>query len=56
MLHILDIPEFCKTLPAFGVCFPDNGLGHSQTVEYIINSVYIKELEEQMRYEEEYDD
>ncbi|WP_152017760.1 Z1 domain-containing protein [Aliarcobacter butzleri] len=56
MLHILDIPEFCKTLPAFGVCFPDNGFGHSQTVEYIINSVYIKELEEQMRYEEEYDD
>jgi len=56
MLHILDIPEFCKILPAFGVCFPDNGFGHSQTVEYIINSVYIKELEEQMRYEEEYDD
>ena len=55
MLHILNIPSFCEKLPAFGVCFPNNGIGHSQTVEYIINSVYIKELNEQLDYET-YDD
>lgn len=56
MLHILNIENFNEKVPAFGVCFPNNGIGDSQTVEYIINSVYIKELEEQLIYEVDYDD
>lgn len=45
MLHILNT-EFVKFLPAFGVCFPNNGLDNTQTVEYTMNTVLIKELEE----------
>jgi hypothetical protein len=56
MLHILKVPNFCETLPAFGVVFPDFGIGNSQTVEYIINSVYIQNLIEEIAEEEEADD
>lgn len=56
MLHILDVAGFCNCLPAFGVVFPDNGLGDSQTIEYVINPVYINALEERIRYEDESDD
>jgi hypothetical protein len=52
MLHILKVPNFCDTLPAFGVVFPDLGVHNSQTVEYVINTVYIQSL----LNEEEYDD
>lgn len=45
MLHILNT-EFVKFLPAFGVCFPNNGLDNTQTVEYTMNTVLIRELEE----------
>ena len=45
MLHILNT-EFEEFLPAFGACFPNNGLDNTQTVEYTINTVFIKELEE----------
>ena len=52
MLHILKVPDFCDTLPAFGVVVPDFGVNKSQTVEYIVNTVYIQSLLD----EEEYDD
>jgi len=52
MLHILKVPNFCDTLSAFGIVFPNKGINNSQTVEYIINSVYIQSLLD----EEEYDD
>jgi len=47
MLHIINT-DFVKFLPAFGVCFPDNGLDSTQTVELTMNTVMIKmnELEE----------
>lgn len=48
MLHILKVSGFCEELPAFGVCFPDNGLDKSQTVEYIINKVEIQRLEKDL--------
>ncbi|MDY0264238.1 MAG: Z1 domain-containing protein [Sulfurospirillum cavolei] len=41
MLHILNT-DFVKFLPAFGVCFPDNGLDSTQTVELTMNTVMIK--------------
>ncbi len=53
MLHILKVPDFCDELSAFGVVFPDKGVNSSQTVEYIINSVYIQSL---IQEEEDYDD
>jgi len=56
MLHILKVPNFCDTLPAFGVVFPDLGISNAQTVEYIINSVYIQSLIEEIAEEEESDD
>jgi len=56
MFHILKVPNFCDTLPAFGVVFPDLGINNAQTVEYIINSVYIKNLIEEITEEEEADD
>ena len=56
MLHILKVPDFCDTLPAFGVVFPDLGVNYSQTVEYIINTVYIQSLIDKISIEEESDD
>ncbi len=56
MLHILKVPNFCETLPAFGVVFPDLGVNDSQTVEYVINSVYIQNLIDDIVTEEESDD
>jgi len=51
MLHILSTPSFNK-IPAFGICFPNNGLSDTQTVEYTINKRKLQELE----MDEEYDD
>lgn len=45
MLHILKT-DFNQSLAAFGICFPNNGLDKTQTIEYTINTVLIKELEE----------
>jgi len=53
MLHILKVTDFCEKLPAFGVCFQSLGFSNKQTVEYIINSVYIQSL---IQEEEDYDD
>lgn len=50
MLHILNVPDFFECLPAFGVCFPDNGLDKSQTVEYLINKVEIQRLEKELKF------
>ena len=54
MLHVLKVSKFFNKIPipAFGVVFPDKGVNNSQTVEYIINTVYIQSLLD----EEEYDD
>jgi len=52
MLHILSTPS-TDILPAFGVCFPNNGLSDTQTVEYTINK---RKLEELNMDEEYYDD
>ncbi|WP_457748294.1 Z1 domain-containing protein [Sulfurimonas sp.] len=52
MLHVLKVSEFYDKLPAFGVVFPDKGINSSQTVEYVVNTVYIQSLLD----EEEYDD
>jgi len=52
MLHILSTPS-CNILPAFGVCFPNNGLSNTQTVEYTINKRKLQELEMDEEY---YDD
>ena len=40
MLHIMNAQNFDSQLAAFGVCFPDNGLGTSQTVSYKVNTVF----------------
>ena len=52
MLHVLSTPS-TEFLPAFGICFPNNGLSDSQTVEYTINKRKLQELEMDEEY---YDD
>ncbi|CAA6803836.1 MAG: Endonuclease [uncultured Sulfurovum sp.] len=52
MLHILSTPS-TDILPAFGICFPNNGLSETQTVEYTINK---RKLQELRMDEESYDD
>jgi hypothetical protein len=55
MLHIL-ANDFCENLPAFGVCFPNNGFDKSQTVEYVMNTVEIQRVENILNSEVDYDD
>ena len=52
MLHVLSTPS-TEFLPAFGICFPNNGLSDTQTVEYTINK---RKLQELNMDEEYYDD
>jgi hypothetical protein len=52
MIHVLSTPS-CDTLPAFGICFPNNGLSDTQTVQYTINKRKLQELEMEEEY---YDD
>ncbi|HIP12512.1 MAG TPA: endonuclease [Arcobacter sp.] len=52
MLHVLSTPS-TDFLPAFGICFPNNGLSDTQTVEYTINK---RKLQELNMDEEYYDD
>jgi len=52
MLHVLSTPS-TDILPAFGICFPNNGLNDTQTVEYTINKRKLQELEMDEEY---YDD
>jgi hypothetical protein len=53
MLHILKVPDFNETLPAFGIVFPDLGIDNAQTVEYVVNTVYLENI---INEEENYDD
>jgi hypothetical protein len=52
MLHVLSTPS-ADILPAFGICFPNNGMSDTQTVKYTINK---RKLQELNMDEEYYDD
>ena len=62
MLHILDtknnqIGFHCDILPAYGVCFPNDGVcGSSQTIKYFTNKVYQEEMLLEFDELEEQDD
>ena len=62
MLHILDtknnqIGFGCDILPAYGVCFPNDGVcSSSQTIKYLINKVYQEEMLFEFEELEEQDD
>ena len=62
MLHILDtknnqIGFGCDILPAYGVCFPNDGVcSSSQTIKYLINKVYQEEMLLEFEELEEQDD
>ena len=62
MLHILDtknnqIGFGCDILPAYGVCFPNNGVcSSSQTIKYLINKVRQEEMLLEFEELEEQDD
>ena len=45
--------HFDSKLAAFGVCFPDNGLGTSQTVSYKVNTVFETGLDDLLSEEED---
>ena len=65
MLHVLETQndEFaCEKLPAYGVCFPYEGVANdAQTIKYLINKVYQDQLQEELElseceWEDEYDE
>lgn len=53
MLHVMNAQNFDSRLAAFGVCFPDNGLGTSQTVSYKVNTVFETGLDDLLSEEED---
>jgi len=55
MLHILETPDD-ESLAAFGVSFPGDVLSKKETISLKINTVYYKNLLEDLRLEEESDD
>lgn len=55
MLHILETPEDNR-LAAFGISFPGNVLSKTETINLKINTVYYKNLLEELKLEDEADD
>ncbi len=55
MLHILDTPDD-ERLAAFGVSFPGDVLSKAETINLKINTVYYKNLLEELKLEAESDD
>jgi len=55
MLHILETPEDNR-LAAFGISFPGNVLSKTETINLKINTVYYKNLLEELKLEAESDD
>jgi hypothetical protein len=55
MLHVLETPEDDR-LAAFGVSFPGNVLSQTETINLKINTVYYKNLLEELKLEAESDD
>lgn len=55
MLHILELDDD-KRIVAFGVSFPGSVLSPGETINLKINTVYYKNLLEELQFDEEYDD
>ena len=55
MLHILETPED-ERLAAFGISFPGDVLSRGETIKLKINTVYYKNLLEELKLEAESDD
>ena len=54
MLHIIESQELSsENIVAFGVCFPHSNSYQTQSINYVLNSVALKEILEENHYDED---